>query len=301
MKKDFQFPMVYIMRHSERCDLSFNPYQRAKIIKHYDSPITDYGHEIAYKTGQFYKSEMTRLVDEKLREPNFKFCIVSSPYQRCLETSNEIIKAIGIENIYQKKIFIEDAIEEKYINWFVPKDVKEKRFFPNNMNEEKRQELFSEITPVHNTLFDYENYFELTAQWNEQTLDGCKKRFSYACDNQIDRSMKDSGVAYIIVSHGVAMSALAKQVPQYAMPRYCAVNLIEKIGHDVDNYPLFNNIIFDHYAYKRPQFDQGLIFMVLLFVFWIPFCYLRSTSNFTKFLIQSLILSYISYVKIYRY
>jgi len=48
------------------------------------------------------------------------------------------------------------------------------------------------------------------------------------------------------------MSALAKQVPQYAMPRYCAVNLIEKIGHDFDNYPLFNNIIFDHYAYKRP-------------------------------------------------
>lgn len=152
MQKQYQFPMVYIVRHSERCDLTFKPSERYKIEKYYDSPITTYGHEIAYKTGLFFKHEMARLIKENLKKKNMKYCIVSSPYYRCLQTTIQICKAIGFENIYQKKLFVEDAIEEFNSSFHVPEDVNEKIFFPHNMTVEKNKELFTELKPIHNKL-----------------------------------------------------------------------------------------------------------------------------------------------------
>ena len=93
-KKSFNFPMVYVVRHSQRCDKVPDLAERSKIEYKYDVPITNYGHEIAYKTGQFLKYEMERLKLEKLRHENFKYCILSSPYYRCLQTSLQICKGI---------------------------------------------------------------------------------------------------------------------------------------------------------------------------------------------------------------
>lgn len=80
------------MRHSERCDMVLNWSERSKIEYKFDTPITKFGHEIAYKSGLFFKDEMTRLKNQKLRSSNLKFCIISSPYYRCLQTSIQICK-----------------------------------------------------------------------------------------------------------------------------------------------------------------------------------------------------------------
>ena len=51
VSKSLHFPMVYVVRHSERCDRVTDTKERAKIEYKFDVPITTYGHEIAYKTG----------------------------------------------------------------------------------------------------------------------------------------------------------------------------------------------------------------------------------------------------------
>lgn len=208
MEKQSQYPMVYISRHSERCDLTFNLSERSKIERSYDSPITTYGHEIAYKTGLFFKREMARLINEKLKNKNMKFCIVSSPYYRCLQTSLQFCKAIGFENIHQKKLFVEDAIEEWHLGMFVPEEIKEKRFFPKNWSDEKNNELFTEITPVHNTLLDYDNNPDLISKYDEEKHDGCMKRFSMAYDTLIEDSYKNPELVYICVTHGISLDCI---------------------------------------------------------------------------------------------
>ena len=49
--KSFHFPMVYAVRHSERCDQVSDTKEKAKIEYKFDVPITTRGHEIAYNTG----------------------------------------------------------------------------------------------------------------------------------------------------------------------------------------------------------------------------------------------------------
>ena len=94
MEQKKSFPMIYVMRHSERCDLVWNAAERSKIEYKYDAPITSHGHEIAYKTGLFFKDQMECLKNQKIGSKDFKFCIVSSPFYRCLQTAIQVCKGI---------------------------------------------------------------------------------------------------------------------------------------------------------------------------------------------------------------
>jgi broad specificity phosphatase PhoE len=104
--------MLFLIRHSERCDRVRDPIERAKIEYKYDMPITSKGEAIAFKTGKFMQTQLAKIRKAKSHSPEAKIVLVSSPYIRCIQTSKMIVKALGIENIDSSTIFIEDAIQE---------------------------------------------------------------------------------------------------------------------------------------------------------------------------------------------
>ena len=67
------------------------------------------------------------------------------------KVSNFLINylAIGSENVHEKKLFVEDAIEEHYAGWLAPTDLREKILFNSNWSKQKDEELFTEIKPVN--------------------------------------------------------------------------------------------------------------------------------------------------------
>ena len=218
---------VYIVRHSERADNVWDPKERSKITYEHDVPITEEGHKIAYHAGKWFKE---RVLSRKLSNKDFKYRIISSPYLKCLQTAKCLAQVIGYDNIYEKKLFIEDAVEEWYNEEQVPEDVRQKRFWGNNWSEEKNKELFSNISPAHNTLFDYTKYPVLHAKYNEGITEGATKRFSQAYEILIKKTEENPSVENIVVSHGTAIQSLQDVMTDYMFPEYCMINQLEIYG-----------------------------------------------------------------------
>ena len=192
---------------------------------------------------------MARLIKEKLKQENFKFCVISSPYYRCLQTSMQICQAIGYENISQKTLFVEDAIEEWYHTCEVPKDVRQKRFWGNNWSEEKNHELFSEINPVYNTIFDYQKYPVLNVKLDEGMDTKCRERFSQVYDTLIEKTSENPDITYICVSHGASIESQQTVMSNYSFPNFCGINLLKSAGKNQKGNSTFKPVIADHYNY----------------------------------------------------
>ena len=223
---------VFVIRHSDKVDDAWRERTREPPEHKYDYPITEYAHRLFTKGGNYFKGKFNKMPEEKRDE--FKFRVVSSPYYRCLQTSMQICKAIGYENIYEKKLFIEDAVEEWYNKEVVPENIRKKRYWKNDWSEEKSKELrFKKITPVHNQLFDYIEYPELKAKYNEGLMTDVTKRFSKVYDLLIKKNEEDPNVANIVVSHDASIESIEDNVMMDAVRvpwRYAMINQLQSSG-----------------------------------------------------------------------
>ena len=105
--------MFYLIKHGEATDSVPDDIRETARMGTlpFDAPQTLKGEEQAYKTGAFLKRELLR---RREKNNNLKILILTSPMFKCLQTSAQIVKAVGIENIWEKNIFIEDAFENHY-------------------------------------------------------------------------------------------------------------------------------------------------------------------------------------------
>jgi Histidine phosphatase superfamily (branch 1) len=83
---------VFVIRHGDRWDYSFPEWKELSTSRCGDSPLSPLGHEQARQVGTFLKSY--------LEERNLTKDIVwmSSPFLRCVQTSDGALNAMGLPN-----------------------------------------------------------------------------------------------------------------------------------------------------------------------------------------------------------
>jgi len=205
---------------------------------------------MAFQTGTFLKQQLQSLKDESKRSKNAKFCIITSPYYRCLQTSLQIAKAIGFEDIHQKSFFIENAVEEWWNSREIPEDAREKRFWGNRFSEEMQKEIFYEIIPKDQTLFDYKKNIKLNPVFDEDMNEQCHERFSLTYKLICQMSEDDPDKVFLVVSHGASVESMKKVLENYTFPEYCGINLLEKKSDDEGQFKGWGHPISNHYGYK---------------------------------------------------
>lgn len=85
--------MLFVVRHGERCDLVTDPVEKARVAVACDSPLTANGLLMAERTGAKIK--------ELLQGDVTNIRIISSPFARCLETSQQIAVSFpAVDRIY---------------------------------------------------------------------------------------------------------------------------------------------------------------------------------------------------------
>jgi len=94
---------IWIFRHGRRLNYD-KPNEWIKLPRykenHYDTPLSDLGFKLAYKSGLELIEKSNAIKNNKI-----KF-IYSSPFTRCIQTAIEIIKAIKDKLGYQLKIIV---------------------------------------------------------------------------------------------------------------------------------------------------------------------------------------------------
>lgn len=99
--------MLYIIRHGQRSDIG-NLKEFVKMKKDHDPHLTSIGEFMSYKTGDG--------ICEEHDYEKFPLLMISSPYLRCIQTAENILK--GIEFVKNKHamqdntIFLEDSLRE---------------------------------------------------------------------------------------------------------------------------------------------------------------------------------------------
>lgn len=99
--------MLYLIRHGQRANIA-NLKELSKIKIEHDPHLTSIGEFMAYQTGEYICKENNY---EK-----FPLMTMSSPYLRCIQTAENILKGIefapGDDAMQDNTIFLEDALRE---------------------------------------------------------------------------------------------------------------------------------------------------------------------------------------------
>jgi len=93
---------------------------------------------------------------------------------------------LGIENLHEKRLFIEDSIAERQEigldgmteNFFTEKEL----HFHNLKTEKEEKELFGELGYTHNSFFDYEKDEEVNPKMGEDKFTDVYRRFKITYD-----------------------------------------------------------------------------------------------------------------------
>ena len=102
--------MLFILRHGERAD---DGGPNKSIELEYDPHLTQYGKEQSVAAGATVRDMIDQSYKKGiLKTKNPKLVFVSSPYLRCIQTAEYMIKAFNQENIYKGQIFLDDGISE---------------------------------------------------------------------------------------------------------------------------------------------------------------------------------------------
>ena len=245
--------MFFIIRHGERADFTHDDPSTPKVINPVDPPLTPKGHKQAYQTGLFLRQQLQYL-NSYDDQQNPKIVQISSPYYRCLQTSKQIALGLGLDNIHQSQLYIEDAIEEWCNSRCKLDETSCHEIFFRQLTPEHNQELFSELTPSTNKFFDYEKNPDFNPQF-EESLVNCRKRFLKVYNILSEKSQheKNQNLIHVICSHGAAITALYGRIDNWHQPDFCALNLIEKDNEKSDLYgkDLYKALISNHYAWKK--------------------------------------------------
>ena len=104
--------MLFVVRHGERADYAGEE-EKQKIQIEFDPHLTDLGKVQARRAGD----QLIKLLDKYLEKSNkksdeMKFLILSSPFQRCIQTAYHLSQALPKENIIGQKIYLNDFLAE---------------------------------------------------------------------------------------------------------------------------------------------------------------------------------------------
>ena len=182
--------MMYIIRHALRSD-SGSLEDKKTVKLPFDTPINQLGRLQAYTVGQKLQLEIPELKKKKL-------LFICSPYLRCLQTTEQII--IGLEinqsSILHETIFVEDAVRESQFEFHSkPCDFRKLTFFDGTQlvdqkTEYNKLDMFS--TFRHSSDFYPENNLDLKKR-SVKTVEELRKFVAHEDNKE---------VLPIVISHG---------------------------------------------------------------------------------------------------
>lgn len=226
----------FMIRHGERADqvpANADPNDTRSYHKT-DPSLTPNGKQMGVFTGQFIKY----LTSEN---PTKKFCIISSPYYRCLQTATKIIEGLGPEKIYQKTLFVEDAFEEWYNqDCMVEMSANSRgKWVFANMDDKLTKELFTQVNYKHNTLFNYSDKDSMLKNDWEESFQDCCGRYVAGMELVSDLVYKKENeeIEFIVVTHGFFADVFKMVIPDddIEFPEYSSLNRLMCLKNDADD------------------------------------------------------------------
>ena len=201
--------MLFIIRHGTRMDRS--TYENQKTVKFPTDPkLSQIGKNQAFLTGEKIKNMIPN---------NSKIIIMTSPYIRCLQTTENII--IGLnekKKLIKKNIFVEDALRECVFHKEIKKRYKKIYFFREKYSfREKKIDYNKKLFHLKlNLQKKIENHFD-------------KAKRAFDCiDDCFDQIKEDSNLVIILISHSFFHRAIEEVFFQSyeTVVNSCATSLI---------------------------------------------------------------------------
>lgn len=100
------FQSLYIVRHGDRYDYSY-PEWKERANRPGDPPLSDLGHAQARETGEYLN---TLLAEDNISAEDVT--VLSSPFLRCIQTTNNVLAKFKMEDAHQLRIKPEDSVWE---------------------------------------------------------------------------------------------------------------------------------------------------------------------------------------------
>lgn len=211
---------AFVIRHAHKSDCGTLA-DRESISKDYDCHITDVGHVQAFKVGETLGNEM----------PGAKLLFLVSPFQRCLQTVEQIIN--GLQNraeVVNGVIYVEDALRENHRpGRYEPGDFDRLHFF------ESKSSLIHMPT-VYNShpIFEGHNHHKQPFPESPEIIDK-RAKFVLAKLSEFMQKEENKGVTPVLVTHCWMVKRIAKIVldAQIGKSLFCSttkLNLDEKSG-----------------------------------------------------------------------
>lgn len=240
--------MIWALRHSERTDLD----DKELFIKHKkrfistDPNLTPNGLKIASETGTFLLNQITS------QYPDKKIQVVSSPYQRCIQTSIQIMKEFPKEKLYSNTLHLEDGFQELYcpMNAGLSEDTPEKQVYKQILkgNMDLKNEFFGDFDHAHNTLLDNTRTYPYLPKWGEKVLENVN-RFTLRMEElaQLNSKPEFKDVIFVVICHGIQRKVAEEISSKSHAGGYCCI-----FNFNIEQKKDINNT-------EKPSFDWKLI------------------------------------------
>ena len=229
--------MFFLIRHGERADHA-TPEEKAKIEIIGDVHLTEVGHDQAYKTGQELAKVFSQLKSADKIDEDAELCFVSSTLYRCLQTTRMLIEGSQSQP-KNKTIYVETGIEEHFSNECTGVDENWRensiRYYNLDKHPSFVQEVLSQYSHDHNSLFDYQKYPALIAKYGETDEDGAV-RFQAVINNIGDLYKEEQQnprkTVFVLCSHGISIESIYGYIhkdKKHFLPGFCSLNLFELV------------------------------------------------------------------------
>lgn len=200
--------MIYVVRHGERGDDAIDPTEKEKMIAEYDPHLTKLGFLQAQAAGK----EILRFTDDftakaNLKTKDLKYIVVSSPFLRCIQTAANIVNSIGLDKIYNGKIYLESGASE----------IMSKKWFKETINEDllikklNKEELTTMIGAEYTWGLGPEKVI-VQPQYPEDFQQFCDRfeTFYNAVKDWFLETFPSEEYALIIVTHGYGVQCVVE-------------------------------------------------------------------------------------------
>lgn len=251
---------LFYINHSPACD-EYDITNQEKHIERglngMDSPLTAFGKEIAFKTGQELR--------QMLLSVNFtgkkKFIVISSPYLKCIQTSKSLIDGIGKDLLKHNHLYVEEGFEGRYskeankaesTRW-------QRTFNRFEYDQELKTEFMGDMTFSKNEQLNYEDKIHnINPKWMEKA-NGVRSRTLKAIKNtqkRINKLPEFEDTMVIIVSHKYHKD-IFENITKEKLDKVksCSINLI-KVSKKIIELLKYNEICYDDNKMKENQMDK---------------------------------------------
>lgn len=239
---------VFLVRHGERKDHVDKTWQPDPFDGIWDPPLSEKGWHQAQKTGS-YLIDLLREKDIKLENSTIVF--VTSPFQRCIDTTLGIAR--GIQHPKQSFLRLEPAAGEwmterffEEVNCTAPQMIQRKiqDIARNHLEVTKVLTMDWQYSPVRNEFNFPESMSDMQDRYDElrQSLDTMIARDIEA--NRIgmmQQDMKSRDIVVVVVTHAAGINALLESYKQESTlleTPYCCVSRVRfkpSIANDSDS------------------------------------------------------------------